>query len=112
MFKKAFSCLLVLCLTLSIAGCSVPRPAPTAQEEKIRIVATLFPQYDFAKAIAGDKAEVTLLLPAGMESHAYEPTPQDVLTIHQADLFLYTGPEMEAWAQSIVGSPPAGGALG
>ena len=46
-----------------------------------------------------------------MESHAYEPTPQDVLTIHQADLFLYTGPEMEAWAQSIVESLPADGPL-
>ncbi len=111
MAKKAFSFLLALCLTLGIAGCSASTPAPTAQEEKIRIVATLFPQYDFAKAIAGDKAEVTLLLPPGMESHAYEPTPQDVLSIHQADLFLYTGPEMETWAQSIVESLPADGPL-
>lgn len=111
MAKKAFSFLLSLFLLLCAAGCSGPEPAPTASKGKLRIVATLFPQYDFAKAIAGDLAEVSLLLPPGMESHAYEPTPQDILSIHQADLFLYTGPEMEAWAQSIVESLPADGPL-
>lgn len=111
MYKKVFSFLLALGLTLSLSGCSVPDPAHAAHEDKIRIVATLFPQYDFARAIAGDNAVVTLLLPPGMESHAYEPTPQDILSIHQADVFLYTGPEMEPWAQSIVESLPADGPL-
>ena len=48
---------------------------------KIKIVTTLFPQYDFAKQIAKDKAEVTLLLPPGTESHTYDPTPKDIIKI-------------------------------
>lgn len=68
------------------------------------ITATLFPQYDFAKAIAGGKAEVTLLLPPGTESHSFDPKPGDILRIQNADLFLYTGDDMEPWAKSITES--------
>jgi len=50
-------------------------------------VTTLFPQYDFARQIAGDKAEITLLLPPGAESHSFEPTPADIINISNADLF-------------------------
>ena len=73
-------------------------------EEKIQIVATLFPQYDFAKQIAGEKADVTLLLTPGIESHSYEPTPADMIKISESDLFIYTGENMETWAHSIVES--------
>ena len=71
-------------------------------DEKIQIIATLFPQYDFAKQIGGDKVEVKLLLPPGTESHTYEPTPQDMVTISNSDLFIYTGEEMEPWAESLI----------
>lgn len=69
--------------------------------EKITVMATLFPQYDFARRIAGDRAEVTMLLPPGMESHSYEPSPADILDIGQARVFLYTGDEMEPWAKRL-----------
>lgn len=72
--------------------------------DKLQIVATLFPQYDFARIVGGDKVEVSLLLPAGMESHSYEPTPSDMIKINKADLFIYTGEEMETWAHSIIES--------
>ncbi len=75
-----------------------------AKSGKIQIVATLFPQYDFAKQIAGEKADVTLLLPPGVESHSFEPTPSDIVRINQSDLFLYTGKYMEAWSEKIIGS--------
>ena len=48
-------------------------------DEKIQIVATLFPQYDFAKQIVGDKADVKLLLNSGVEAHNYEPTAKDMM---------------------------------
>lgn len=99
----------LLCIGLSmvcLSGCFLPNEGSESAEGKLRIVATLFPQYDFAKAIAGDKADVSLLLPPGAESHNYEPTPQDILSIHNADLFLYTGAEMEPWAESLVESLP------
>lgn len=98
---------LLLTVVLLLLGCSrdpgldVPAVEGT-KSDKIQIVATLFPQYDFARQIAGDKAEVTLLLPPGVESHSYEPTPSDIITINQSDLFLYTGRYMEAWSGKII----------
>lgn len=70
--------------------------------EKITIIATLFPQYDFAKIIGGDKTESTLLLPPGVEAHAYELKPSDITKINNADIFVYTGEFMEPWAHDII----------
>ena len=71
--------------------------------DKIQIVATLFPQYDFAKHIVGDKAEVKLLLNSGIETHNYEPTAKDMITIlDDGDVFLYTGTMLELWTESII----------
>lgn len=71
---------------------------------KIKVVATLFPQYDFMKQIGKDKVSVTLLLPPGVESHVYEPKPSDIIKISQSDVFVYTGKEMEPWAGTIISS--------
>lgn len=72
-------------------------------ENKIQIVATLFPQYDFAKQIVGDKAEVTLLVGAGVETHNFEPTAQDmVMMLDNTDMFLYTGSFLEPWTEDII----------
>ncbi len=69
---------------------------------KISVVTTLFSQYDFAKVIGGDHVEVTLLLPPGVEAHAYEPKPSDITKINNARVFVYTGASMEPWAQDII----------
>lgn len=71
---------------------------------KLSIVTTLFPQYDFARQIAGDKAQVTLLLKPGTEAHDYDPTPSDMIAINNGDLFIYTGKYMEPWAENILES--------
>ena len=60
------------------------------------------PQYDFVREIAGDKVEVSLLLPPGVESHSYEPSPRDIVDIQKAAVFIYTGKYMEPWADKIV----------
>jgi zinc transport system substrate-binding protein len=73
-------------------------------EEKVKIVATLFPQFDFMKEVGKDKVDVKMLLPAGVESHSYEPTPIDIININAADIFVYTGKEMEPWADTIATS--------
>ena len=95
-----FFLLLVLCLQI-LAGCA-PVPKQEDGKNRIQVVATLFPQYDFARAIAGDRAEVTLLLPPGVESHSFEPTPADIMKINACDLFVYTGKYMEPWAEKII----------
>ena len=70
---------------------------------KIQIVATLFPQYDFAKQIVGDKAEVKLLLSSGVEAHNYEPSAKDMMTIlNNSDMFLYNGTDLEPWTEKLI----------
>lgn len=75
----------------------------TEPEAKLSIIASLFPQYDFARQIVGDKGQVTLILPPGIEPHSFEPTPQDMVKLYASDLFLYTGDIMEPWAGRLVG---------
>jgi zinc transport system substrate-binding protein len=61
----------------------------------VHVVTILFPLYDMARTIGGTGADVTLLLPPGVESHSFEPSPSDIAAIHNADIFIYTGPFME-----------------
>ncbi len=76
----------------------------TYEKEKTSVVATSFAPYDFARQIAGDSADVTMLLAPGEESHTYEPTPGDIMKIQQCDLFVYGGGESEKWVDSILES--------
>ena len=97
--KKLMLC---ICCILLLAGCVPADMPPEADDGRLRIVATVFPAYDFARAAAGDKAEVTLLLPPGVESHSYEPTPADILAVQNCDLFIYLGGESDAWVDTIL----------
>lgn len=74
------------------------------KSEKISIVSTLYPYYDFAKNIGGEFVEVTLLIPPGVEAHSFEPKPSDILKINEANVFLYTSEFMEPWAHDIIES--------
>lgn len=91
-------------LAMILAVVFVPLFSASAQEEKLSIIATIFPAYDFARVIAGEHAQVSLLLPPGSESHSYEPTPQDIIAIQNADLFLYTGSESDHWIDEVLHS--------
>ena len=89
------------CATLLCAACA---PSALASEASLSIVCTIFPAYDFARQLAGDTAQVRLLLPPGSESHSYEPSPRDIIDIQQADLFLYAGGESDHWVEEILAS--------
>lgn len=73
-------------------------------EEKLEIITTIFPNYDFVKQIGKDKVRVKLLLKSGVESHTYEPSPKDMIDIENSDIFIYTGDEFEPWAKNILES--------
>ena len=92
----------IFSLNILITSCGMIDPDKSEDDGRIKIIATLFPQYDFARQIAGDKANVKLLLPPGMESHSFDPKPGDMLEIYNADLFIYTGKNMEPWAETII----------
>lgn len=72
------------------------------QADRVEIVTTLFPWYDLARQIGGDKVAVSLLLSPGLDPHSFEPRPQDMLNIKEADLFVYTSEEMEPWSLDLL----------
>ncbi len=98
--KSIIRIIITLLIIGSLVGCSSEQVKN--DNDKIQIMTTLFPQYDFAKQIVKDKGEVSLLLPPGVEAHSYEPTPQDVVKIRKADVFIYTSEHMEPWALKMV----------
>lgn len=71
---------------------------------KLNVVTTFYPMYDFTKNVAGDEAEVTLLLEAGTDTHGYEPSAKEVAAISDADVFVYNSEEMEVWVSSVLES--------
>ena len=98
----AAAALVLLCLT----GCHGAQTGETqqgaAESGKPDVIATIFPYYDFARQIGGDRIDLTLLLPAGRDSHSFEPTPVDMIRIGECDLFLYNGGEMEQWVDQAL----------
>lgn len=76
--------------------------AAQAGDPQRQAVATIFPLYDWARVIGGERVAVTQLLPAGVEAHGYAPAPRDVARIARADLFLWCGPAMEPWAADLL----------
>ena len=97
--RRFSALLLALALALTAAGCG---PKPLQDDGRLQVVCTLFPYYDFARQIGGDAVDVTLVVPAGRETHSFEPTPLDVIRISEADVFLYNGGESEQWVDDIL----------
>lgn len=73
-----------------------------SQNGKRKVVTTIFPYYDFVREIAGDLVDVTMIVPAGMDTHSFEPTAEDMITMGKADLLIYNGGEMETWVPKVV----------
>ncbi len=94
--KRILVCL--LCLVL-LCGCTV---GSQKDSTKINIVTTIFPLYDFARAIGGEKAEVKMLIRPGTEVHSFDPLPSDMMSVYDCDLFLYIGGESDAWVKSLL----------
>ena len=95
----------VLCvLILTACGRASGRDPQAEAAQPLRIVATIFPPFDMARGISGGQAQVRMLLRPGEEVHSYEPTPQDILAIQDADLFLCVGGENDVWLEGILES--------
>lgn len=102
MFKKLFAVVVLSTVaSLLLSGCEMAGKK-SGQAARPIVVTTLFPLYDFCRIIAGDRMEVQLLLPPGVEPHHFEPKPDDLARIHKAALFVYIGPFMEPWADRVL----------
>lgn len=95
--------LALLLLLWGLTGCG-RRQDVKAQEEdgRLNVVTTIFPYYDFVRQVAGDRVKLTLVVPAGMDSHSFEPTPADMITIQEADLLVSNGGAMEQWLSQVL----------
>ena len=108
-FLLVFSCVLTACTprqgTASSDSSSNPlKGADASGDTRLNVVTTLFPYYDFLRQIAGDSIRLTMVVPAGMDSHSFEPTPADMITIQNADLLVCNGGTMEQWLSQVLDS--------
>ena len=100
MSSKIFAFVLII-LTLMTLSCR-PSEDYGAQDDKLKVVASIFPLYDFARAVGGDKVSVSMLLPAGTDAHNYELKPDEIVKVINTDVFLFINFEMEHWAHKII----------
>jgi zinc transport system substrate-binding protein len=102
--KKNILIILML-VALCVSGCRQDKQnAVRNPDGKINITTTVFAHYDFARNIAGDRVNLTMLLPPGSEAHSFEPSPKDIITIQNSDLFIYIGGESDEWVERILKS--------
>lgn len=88
-----------------LAGCGTAESTTeNTGSDKLQVVTTFYPMYDFTKQVAQDDADVSLLLQAGMEVHSFEPSSQMIAEIQDADVFIYNSPEMETWVPDVLAS--------
>ena len=91
--------------TALLAGCGAAgNTTENTDSDKLQVVTTFYPMYDFTKQIAQDDADVSMLLEAGMEVHSFEPSSQMIAEIQDADVFIYNSPEMETWVPDVLAS--------
>ena len=102
--KKIIALLLALFMLVgALAGCG--KQNDTNQTDKLSIVTTIFPEYDWVREILGDKAdnaEITMLLDNGVDLHSYQPTADDIVKISDCDLFIYVGGESDGWVEDAL----------
>ena len=102
--KKLTALLLALCILAGLlAGCQKQNPA--GKTDKLKIVTTIFPEYDWVREILGDKADnadVTMLLDNGVDLHSYQPTADDIVKISDCDLFIHVGGESDGWVEDAL----------
>jgi zinc transport system substrate-binding protein len=84
---------------------------PPAAADKPLVVASFYPLYEFSRQVAGDHAEVVSLVPMGVEPHDWEPSPQDVVRVQKARLFVYNGAGLEPWVEKLLRDAKARGTL-
>ncbi|WP_347488015.1 metal ABC transporter substrate-binding protein [Desulfoscipio sp. XC116] len=104
-----FLALILLSINFAIMGCSGDQDKTGSDKDDVVVYATIYPVYDFAAHVCGDRARVVQLVPDGVEPHDWEPSPKDMVNLQQADVIVYNGAGMETWVQKVLQSLKEGG---
>ena len=104
--KKIITLMLVAVLAVcALSGCGTSKSGEDTKDKKIKMVTTIFPEYDWVMQILGDKADkadVTMLLDKGVDLHSYQPSTADIAKISEADVFIYVGGESDEWVEDVL----------
>lgn len=108
--KKNYMVILFITILALVcfAGCGKAKTKKESKSEKIKVVTTVFAEYDWVKQIAGAKVsdmDLTMLLDNGIDLHSYQPTTEDIRKISECDLFIYVGGESDKWVQNALKNP-------
>ena len=103
MKKKIVSGILAMLMGITLIGCGANTENKTqnTNNDKLNIIVSIYPLKEFAEKIAGDKAEVTCLVPDNMEPHDYEPKTKDFEALTKSNVFIYNGLGMETWVDQV-----------
>ena len=103
--KKIFG--LILAGAVLITGCTAKTEKKDKGDNtkgKLKVVTTIFPEYDITRAIAKDKVDLELMIKPGVDVHSFTPTPQDIKTVQNSDIFVYGGTEHDKWVENLTKS--------
>ena len=105
MIKRLVSVVSIILISV-LLFCSCNQIASVKNDDKISVVATIFPAFDGVREVSRgtDDIDLKLLLKPGSEAHSYEPTPQDIIAIQNCDVFIYVGGESDEWVKNILSS--------
>ncbi|MEI0517609.1 metal ABC transporter substrate-binding protein [Brachyspira murdochii] len=109
MIKK----ILILIFIISVLSCNTNKSSnyddTSKENNKIKVVTTIFPIYDFARNILLDNSSLQMIIRPGVEIHSFNASPSDIIDIQNADVFIYIGGESEEWAEKVVSSMDTNG---
>jgi len=99
---RAIKYFIFILIGLSLFASCRQAEEPSRNDTRLKVVASIFPLYDFARHIGGDKISVSMLLPPASDAHHFELKPDDIIRVSKADVFLFTSFEMEQWAYKVI----------
>lgn len=101
---KIWLSLFIAVASIGLSACGNQTKDSATKNEKIQVMTTFYPMYEFTKQVVGDKGKVELLIPAGTEPHDFEPSAKDLAKIADSDAFVYNSPELETWTKDLSSS--------
>ena len=102
--RKSVVFIVTIAMILGMAGCG--KTTEKEDNYRLKIVTSLFPYYDMARAVIGDVKGIDLkmIVTPGQDSHSFEPTPSDVIQMENADVLIYNGGSLETWIATLLDS--------
>lgn len=103
--KKRISIILAVVMALlCLAACGQNKSKYSSKNDKIKVITTIFPEYDWVREIAGENSnvDITMLLDNGVDLHSYQPTAEDIMKISSCDMFIYVGGESDEWVEDAL----------